>query len=72
MSSVTRGAVVIVALFAAIPVFIIVSFVTWELLLVVNNGITLGPGQIFLALFAGLSFGLAAFSCVYACRQFEN
>ena len=68
MSSVKRGAAVMVALFAAIPVFFIISMVTWELLLFVNNGFPLDAGQVFLALFSGFSFGLAAFSFVYASR----
>ncbi|MFN2163012.1 MAG: hypothetical protein ACK2UR_10465 [Candidatus Promineifilaceae bacterium] len=72
MSSVKRGAAVMVALFAAIPIFLIVSLVTWELLLIVNNGFPLDTGQIFLALFSGFSFGLAAFSFVYATRLVEE
>ena len=61
-----------VALFAAIPIFLIVSLVTWELLLIVNNGFPLDTGQIFLVLFSGFSFGLAAFSFVYATRLVEE
>jgi uncharacterized YccA/Bax inhibitor family protein len=68
MSSVKHGAAFMVALFAAIPVFIIISLLTWELLLAVSSGVPLNSGQIFLALFSGLSFGLAAFSFVYASR----
>jgi uncharacterized YccA/Bax inhibitor family protein len=68
MDNVSRSAAVLVALFAAIPTTIILSLVTWELLLFANNGIALNSGQIFLAMFSGFSFGLAAFSFVYAAR----
>ena len=68
MGNVSRSAAVLVALFAAIPTTIILSLVTWELLLYANNGIALHSGQIFLAMFSGFSFGLAAFTFVYAAR----
>lgn len=68
MGSVSRSAAFLAALFAAVPTTIILSLVTWELLLYINNGIALNSGQIFLALFSGFSFGLAAFSFVYAAK----
>lgn len=57
-----------VALFAAVPTFIVFSLITWGLLLFVNSGIPLNSSQIFLAFFSGFSFALAAGTCIYACR----
>lgn len=68
MKNSARTAAIVIALFAAVPTFLIFSLITWELLRYVNNGNALDPSQAFLALFTGFSFGLAAFSFVFASR----
>ena len=68
MGSMSRGGAVLVALLASIPIAVFVTLIVWELFVYVNGGAAPDSLQLFQALFAGLAFGLATFTCLYACR----
>ena len=68
MGSIPKGGAVLIALFASIPIAVFVALIVWELFVYVNGGAAPDSLQRFQALFAGFAFGLAAFTCLYACR----
>lgn len=65
----SRGAAARVALCAAVPTFSIITLAIGQLFVLVNDGRPVLPDQIFLALFTGLSFGLAVFAFIYSARR---
>ncbi len=71
MSSVSRSAAVLVALFGSIPLFFVLSLILWELYSAVNGGVALNATQSFQVLFAGFSFALAAFAFIYSSMRYR-
>jgi hypothetical protein len=69
MGSLPRSGAVLIALFGSIPIAIFVTLIVGELFVYVNGGAAPDSLQTFQALFAGFAFGLASFSCLYACRS---
>jgi hypothetical protein len=68
MGSTSRGGAVLIALLGSMPITVFVTLIVWELFVYVNGGAAPDSLQTFQALFAGFAFGLAAFTCLYACR----
>lgn len=68
MGSTSRAGAIVVALFGSIPITVFVTLIVWELFVYINGGAAPDFFQVFQALFAGFAFGLAAFTCLYACR----
>jgi hypothetical protein len=67
-----RSGAVLIALFGSIPIAVFVTLIVWELFAYVNGGAVPDSLQTFQALLAGFAFGLAAFSCLYACRTMDG